>query len=130
MTVDQLRLRYVSNENNGLADLGYVSALLLHPDILSVLTATDRSEICVKALQLQAQLRERDGRSPGEAPAAFLAASTLTFGTSITTLAGLFDAASAFSTDAPNLDSEHLMDRSLDSLYAIGKKLLASVPKP
>lgn len=123
MTVDQIGVAQISNENIGFLDLNFVCTLLLHPDVFSKLTAIDRTELCEGALELQTEIRHRYGSSAGELPAAALAATLLASGTRISTSIGSLDRSKLFNTDGPH---PALNVPTLDSLQAIGQELLKS----
>jgi hypothetical protein len=74
LRAEQFESKGYSVENQGSIDLGYIAELLLHPKILPNLREQDRYELCGRALRLQADIRDRFGRSASEYPAARIAA--------------------------------------------------------
>lgn len=123
MTVDQFSVAKISNDNQGFLDLGFVTALILYPKIFERFTDSQRLDICLKGLQLQAEIRDRYGRSASEEPAARVAGIMLSWGVEVRTEKGPVN-----SSDIPALavfrgPQADLTQDTQDALYSVGKQV-------
>lgn len=125
VTVDQLGDQQISSGSQGFMDLGFVMALILYLDIFSKLSSNDQSSLCLRALQLQAEIRQQYGRSSSEETSARIAAAILASGAVVATPSGPLSAVDIFLPSNPYRGPEvSLSDHELDALQSVGRQLL------
>jgi hypothetical protein len=114
LSLEKITVTQISNDNYGFIDLDFLSTLLLHDDISSRLTDSERVAICEKAIHLQAEMRNKVGPSASEWGLANMAAAFLGSGTRLPYM----------SAEEARLFARPMTAATLDTLYNFGARLV------